>query len=130
MDPHAFFKLGNKYTKSVISSPKIAARRFRSHFGVTPKVCSVVWNEIEYSAPAGAQPKHLLWCLSFLKEYSTEHYRRSIFNADEKTMREWTWTFVKLISKMNVVRFAFNVFILRLRYLTMTYSIDHLGEEI
>lgn len=103
MDPHMFLKLGNRYTKSKLSSGKIALRRFKSFFGVTPKVCSIAWNEIKNEAPSGAQPKHLLWCLSFLKEYTTEHYRRSIFKADEKTMREWTWTFVKLLANMNVV---------------------------
>lgn len=105
MDPHMFCKLGNRYTKSKMSSQKTALRRFKSFFGVTPKVCSISWNEIKNQAPPAAQPKHLLWCLSFLKEYSTEHHRRSIFEADEKTIRFWTWTFVKLLANLNVVSF-------------------------
>lgn len=103
MNAQIFLKLGNRYTCSKMSKYNVALRRFKSLFGVTPTVCSVVWNAIKDEAPRGAQPKHLLWCLSFLKEYSTEHNRRSIFKADEKTMREWTWKFVKLLSDLNVV---------------------------
>lgn len=105
MDPHKFLKLGNKYTKSLVSTPKLSLRRFKSFFGITPLVCSIVWDEVKNEAPYGAEPKHLLWCMSFLKEYSGEHYRRSIFDADEKTIRKWTWIFVKLLSNLNVVIF-------------------------
>lgn len=109
MDANTFLKLGNRYTKSKMSKYKVALRRFKSFFGVTPKVCCIAWNEIKNKAPRGAQPVHLLWCLSFLKEYSNEHYRRSVFGADEKTMREWIWKFVKLLSNMNVVSLTFLV---------------------
>lgn len=102
MDAHLFLKLGNKYTQSKMSSMPTAVRRFKSFFGVTPEVCCIAWNAIKNKEP-NAQPQHLLYCLSFLKEYSTEHYRRSIFKADEKTMREWTWKFVKLLSDIDVV---------------------------
>lgn len=130
MDAHTFLKLGNTYTKSVLSRPKVALRRFKSHFGVTLEVCSIVWNEIRNSAPVGALPTHLLWCLSFLKEYTTEHNRRSVFNADEKTMREWTWAFVKLISEMNVLSCNMTFFYSCIRFFTMTSSSDPLGEQV
>lgn len=104
MNSEAFLKLGNKYTKSSLTSSRnTALRRFKSFFGITPNVCSIVWEQIKLEAPLGAEPKHLLWCLSFLKQYSVEHYRRSIFGADEKTMRKWTWIFVELLSNLNVV---------------------------
>ncbi len=103
MDARMFLKLGSRYTKTKISTTKLALRRFKSFFGVTPTVCCIAWNKIKMRAPRIAQPKHLLWCLSFLKEYSSESYRRAIFKADEKTMREWTWRFVKLLANMDVV---------------------------
>lgn len=77
-------------------------RRFRSFYGISPNVCSAVWQMIE-DKPAGAQPKHLLWCLLFLKRYNTEHVNAAIVKVDEKTFRLWTWTFIELISKLNVV---------------------------
>lgn len=103
MSSDEFLKLGNRYTDSKRSrSQKVKLRRFKSFFGVTPTVCSLVWLRIKSNAP-GSHPKHLLWGLLFLKQYSIEHIRRSIVNADEKTIRKWSWIFVKLISDMNVV---------------------------
>lgn len=102
---HDFLKLGNVYTGSVLSeSRKTILRRYKSFFGISPTVCSIVWQESKDDHPHGATPKHLLWALSFLKQYSTEHYRRSIFQADEKTIRKWTWIFVELMSNLNTVR--------------------------
>lgn len=101
---HEFLKLGNVYTKSSLTkSKRIALRRFKTFFGASPTICSIVWRELKNDLPQGALPKHLLWCLSFLKQYHTEHCRRSIFHSDEKTIRKWTWVFVKLLSDMNVV---------------------------
>ena len=98
-----FLKLGSRYTRSKMLTKKLPLRRFKSFFGVTPTVCCIVWNKIKMRAPRNAQPKHLLWCLSFLKVYSSESYRRAIFKADEKTIRKWTWTFVKPLANMDVV---------------------------
>lgn len=104
MNSDTFLKLGTRYTNSKSSqSYKMKLRRFKSFFGVTPLVCSLVWFRIKNDAPADSHPKHLLWGLLFLKQYSNEHIRRSILDADEKTIRKWTWIFVKLISDMNVV---------------------------
>lgn len=99
-----FFKLGNVYTEtSSRSSEYIAMRRYKSFFGATPLVCSLIWDRIKHDVPNGSEPKHLLWSLSFLKQNAVEHYRRSIFNADEKTIRKWTWLFVQLLSDLDVV---------------------------
>ena len=70
-------------------------------------MCFLVWNKIKLEAPSGAEPKHLLWCLNFLKQYPVEHTRRALLNADEKTIRKWTWNFVKLVADMNTVGLCF-----------------------
>ena len=99
-----FLKLGNQYTESSMArSSKIALRRFKSFFGVPPFVCQIIWEKLETVLPVGAEPKHLLWSLLFLKRYSDEHTRRSIVGSDEKTIRKWTWIFVELLSNMDVV---------------------------
>lgn len=77
-------------------------RKFRSFFGVSPNVCAVTWKLIQ-NKPQGSEPKHLLWCLLFLKTYNTEHVNASIAEVDEKTFREWTWKFVALLARLNVV---------------------------
>lgn len=104
-----FIKLGNKYTKSSLTrSAAIALRRFKAHFGVTPIVCSIIWEHIKNELPPGAEAKHLLWTLLFLKTYVDEHNRHSLFGADEKTIRKWTWIFIKHLSELNVVTLLSN----------------------
>lgn len=102
----SFIKLGNQYTESSMArSAKVALRRFKSFFGAPPSVCSIIWDKIKNQVPVGGEPKHLLWSLLFLKQYTDEHTRRSIVGADEKTIRKWTWIFVELLSEMDVVNF-------------------------
>ena len=74
-------------------------RRWASNFGTTPAVCVFLWKEIDplNSMPRGAQPKHLLWALYFLKVYPTEEQAVSL-DADEKTFRKWSEHFVMAIS--------------------------------
>lgn len=104
MNSVEFLKLGNRYTTSKSTeSGKTKLRRFKSFFGVTPPVCSLIWLKIKDSAPIDSHPKHLLWCLLFLKHYSIEHIRKSILDADEKTIRKWTWIFTKLLSDLDMV---------------------------
>lgn len=111
MTTRTFSRLGNIYMKnSSIGSNKTTLRRFKSFFGVTPLLCSIIWEKIESSAPSESKPKHLLWTLYFLKQYDVEHTRRPLLNADEKTIRKWTWIFVKLLSDLDVVIILINYF--------------------
>lgn len=101
---YTFLAIGSRYTKTKSKeSETTRQRRFKSFFGVTPHVCFLVWQRIKNEAPPGSEPKHLLWCLNFLKEYSDEHTRKAVLGAVEKTIRKWSWIFVKLISDLNVV---------------------------
>lgn len=99
-----FLKIGNQITKTKCGQKMtIKERRFKSHFGIRPNVCEIVWTQIIERAPVGFKPKHLLWGLNFLKQYSDEHNRHSLFKADEKTIREWSWKTVRLLSDLDVV---------------------------
>lgn len=102
--PMKFLTLGNQISKTKKGQKESTkTRRFKSFFGVTPHVCSIVWTKIVGTAPIGFQPKHLLWGLTFLKQYANEHNRHSTLKADEKTIRKWTWIAVKLMSGLKVV---------------------------
>lgn len=104
MNASIFLKIGNRITKTKCGQKtSTKTRRFKSHFGVTPFVCSIIWMKIIEQAPDDYKPKHLLWGLNFLKTYTDEHARHSLFGADEKTIRKWTWVTVKLMSSMDVV---------------------------
>lgn len=77
-------------------------RKFRTYFGISPEQCSIIWNRIS-DKPSGAEPKHLLWCMLFLRNYHKEHVNAAIVSVDEKTFRKWTWIFVELLSELNAV---------------------------
>lgn len=79
-------------------------RKFRAFFGVSPLVCELLWKSIQNKC-SGAEIKHLLWCLFFLKAYNTEHINATVVNVDEKTYRLWVWRFIEMLSKIEVVSF-------------------------
>jgi hypothetical protein len=66
-------------------------RDFTSLFGISPKVCSVVWNLCNF--PSRTKPTHLLWAFLFLKVYGTEPILIAIVGdrPNRKTFRKWVW---------------------------------------
>ena len=89
-------------------SSKTINRRSCAVFGIQPKTCVFLWFHLEGLLPVGAEPKHLLWALSFLKLYEVEEGRASRLQVDEKTCRKWTKIFIRAISKLNLVRSCHN----------------------
>lgn len=106
MDSRIFLKLGNNYTRHKIgNSETVGRRRFISMFGVSAKICSILWGLIRLNLSEGSKPAHLLWALMFLKNYGIEESNRAILNADEKTIRKWVWNVIHSLSKLRVVNF-------------------------
>ncbi|KAG9399900.1 hypothetical protein AC1031_011321 [Aphanomyces cochlioides] len=68
-------------------------RRFKSMFGVSPSIASILWKDLQ-PTPSDAKPCHLLWALLFLKVYATEHVHAALCQVDEKTFRKWTWIMI------------------------------------
>lgn len=98
-----FWQDGLAYMKFNSSSSSLRGyRKFRSFFGVSPNVCAATWTRIK-NKPPGSEPKHLLWCLFFLKTYNLESVNSAVVGVDEKTFREWTWKFIKLLASLQVV---------------------------
>ena len=74
-------------------------------FGVTAKVCALVWKRSEGYIPVNGSTVHPLWALLFLKTYASEHNIRAIVKVNEQTFRKWCWTFINiLLADLNVVR--------------------------
>lgn len=105
MSTESFRKLGDRYIKQSLHgrSDKIRLRRFKSFFGTTPRICAIIWAMLEHKRPSKSAPKHLLWCLLFLKQYNVEHTRRAILKTNEKTLRHWTWIYINLLADLDVV---------------------------
>lgn len=71
--------------------------RFRALFGVSSELVADIWNWIEARTidEPGAQPKHLLWALLFMKVYSTEEVHCAVVSwPTVKTFRKWSWYFI------------------------------------
>lgn len=103
MDPltKTFWYEGLRYADHNSENSNLTGfRRFMTFYGITPKVFAVLWKLIP-EKPRGSEPKHLLWCMLFLKNYNKEHINAA--NVDEKTFRLWTWRFVNLLAQLNVV---------------------------
>lgn len=106
MEPEIFMRLGCEINKHCVNnSENVGLRRFKSLFGVTPLICSIIWNKIRPNIKNGCSPKHLLWTLMFLRNYNTEETNRAILNVDEKTIRKYVWDIIDYISSLRVVSY-------------------------
>ena len=81
----------------------VVGRRFSGIYGATPQLCSRIWFTASLTLPPTTTPKHLLWALLFLKQYSNEHSMAKDCQCDEKTMRKWVWIVIECISKLPLV---------------------------
>lgn len=105
--PESFCSIGGCFTnhKQALSE-KVANRRFRAHFGISPSVCSILWNLLQSSIlkmPKTVVAEHLLWALSLLKTYdSTVVLASCAGGVDEKTFDVWAWRFIEAIAGLKV----------------------------
>jgi len=88
-------------------SSKAVHRRFVAHFGAAPNEVSVVWKELaksgwlDFSGTRGAEPKHFLYALLFLKNYSVEEIHSCMAGCCEITFRKWAWFFAEGIANLD-----------------------------
>ena len=81
--------------------------RFVAFFGMEPAFVAFTWRELitsgwtRFSGSRGANPEHLLWCLHFLKTYSTEEIVSARVEANEKTFRRWAWFYAEGIANLD-----------------------------
>ena len=94
---------GRRITMGSAYVGRFSMRRFHSFFGTSPSVWAKTWNLLEKYSPKYSKPKHLLWCLFFLKSYCTEDIASAIFQVDRKTFRKWVWLYVKFVSQLKLV---------------------------
>ncbi len=73
---------------------------FRSHFGVSPGVASIIWDMIFCRLPNNFCFYHVLWGLLFMKVYATAPVLAGKVGADEGTFRERSWKVVKAIASL------------------------------
>ena len=93
----------NKKVGGVTNAQK-EHRQFRSLFGCSPEIVAEIWFRIaprggEISLKKGAEPRHLLWALLFMKVYANEDVLCSMVGGvDNKTFCFWTRYFIRIIA--------------------------------
>ena len=70
-------------------------RVFKACFGVEPIVCSYVYIKYNYYI---AKPVHLMWVLSFLKEYGLLHSLAAKWGVSPNTFSVKVWDLLKVLS--------------------------------
>lgn len=107
-----FYEYGKTILNDFGNSTIVGIRRFKAAFGVSPNICSMVWQMIKTDLTQDFKEIHLLWTLFFLKCYNTESVNRSIFKCDEKTYRVRVWRVIESLAFLKVVRWFGHLFIL------------------
>jgi hypothetical protein len=69
-------------------SQRIGLLPFTSPFGTPPQVVAIVCHLIDKRE--GAEPKHLLWTLLFLKVYASADVPHNMAGISKNTYRKWT----------------------------------------
>ena len=104
LQPATFLYLSQKMTGRAASVSTLPEkRRFRSLFGVSPELCSVIWSRLGGKQVKSGNPMHLLWALLFLKVYANEDVLSVIAGVSRKTYRKWVWVVVTLLSNLDEV---------------------------
>ena len=87
-------------------STRTLIHRFVSHFGVSPRLCALIWyvseERLRQSNPYIEQ-KHVLWTLNILKTDDSEHVLSGRWGADEKTLRKWLYVCLNVFSRLDLV---------------------------
>ena len=83
---------------------KTNQKRFKDHFGSTPYVCTLIWEDLQTTEIPEARVEkkdlniqHFLMSMHFLKLYPKEYEQELTFNVSEKYGREKTWMWVEKI---------------------------------
>lgn len=81
--------------------------RFKSLYGSQPVVYAQIWEDLQTTAIQEARVDartttidHFLMSLHFLKCYPKESKLAADFKISEKTVRKWSWYFIKKIQAL------------------------------
>jgi len=91
------------------SQRKTNVERFKSLYGSTPRVITIIWEDLQTTSDPAAhvQPcdrkiKFFLMAMHQLKRYPTEFEREAKFDVNIAWSRDWTWFFIEKIQALKV----------------------------
>jgi hypothetical protein len=101
--PEEFEELGGHIMHREAEQKDAFKRRWASHFAVDPVVVSEAWKRLvpDLEKEKYSEPKHLLWAILFLTQYTNESDLAGKCGAiHEDTFRKWAWFFVEKLSSL------------------------------
>ena len=110
--PQEFLALGfevrgfTNYTKLNESSQRAC---FRSLYGTSPSILSMIWADLLHSDLADCQldahskPLHLLIFFRWMRSYETELELKTQFNMGEETLRKWIRIMAKRVAALRSI---------------------------
>lgn len=103
--PDDFLMWAHSILRTTDKSYKESHRKFKSTFGTSTTVASILWEKIEINdwLPNRSNPSHLLFALLFLRKYETEEMNSILSGHTEKTFRNWIHLFVPLLAQIQTV---------------------------
>lgn len=122
-----FYNYGNLITKHASNSKCVGLRRFKTFFGVSPRICVIAWKYLKDVLPADYKEYHLLWALLFLKCYHKESVNSALVGCDEKTFRKRIWVVIERLAFMKVVR-SYLPHSAITNYLNFNFFLDRMGK--
>ena len=81
-------------------SKRLTSRQFKASFGISSAIAALVRDDL---LPEGAHLKHLLYAMSFMKEYAPWDSLALKYHCCEKTFRDWSWLMIEKLYMMDVV---------------------------
>ena len=99
----AFYKLGGKITGNTGLSFRTQSKSFKTHFGVNPHTCLVIYEKIKTQFSVVISREYFLWTLYFLCCYPKVKIVREIFGVDAKTFRKHTSNVIWYLKRLNIV---------------------------
>jgi hypothetical protein len=83
-------------------APQEEVRSFRALFGCAPNVVLTLWDKLVAFdlIPEGGAMKHLLWALTYAKQYGKWRTMRQLTSTDPKTLRNWIYKFFDAIAML------------------------------
>ena len=86
-------------------------RQFRATFGISSELACLLWMmlDVENEGPEGAEPKHLLWTLHFLKTYGSEDVVALHCGVHPDTYRTWHDRIILALKELQLVCTFFRI---------------------
>jgi hypothetical protein len=94
--------------KHRVGSGLTEAQLFRKFFGTSVRIVDILWNLIIQGnhLPNDGCPKHLMWCLHFLKVYPKQGPGCATVGGSERGAvdprihRKWVWKFIEAVAEL------------------------------